>query len=144
MEYLHDAITVKSFLTQVPYEHKSKLFLSVKVNFFCVFVLGCDILAEMIASNIAAMHQGDIIHGDLTTSNMMLRPLIPSISDQTLSAQQRADSGDLGTLYMIDFGLSTVSGKIEDKGVDIYVLKRAFISTHPGSEALFEKILQFY
>jgi TP53 regulating kinase and related kinases len=45
---------------------------------------------------------------------------------------------------MIDFGLSTVSGKIEDKGVDIYVLKRAFISTHPGSEALFEKILQFY
>ena len=75
---------------------------------------------------------------------MMLRPLIPSISDQTPSALQRAETCDLGTLYMIDFGLSTVSGKIEDKGVDIYVLKRAFISTHPGSEALFEKILQFY
>lgn len=37
---------------------------------------------------------------------------------------------------MIDFGLSYVSGKIEDKAVDIYVLKRAFISTHPGSEDL--------
>ena len=37
---------------------------------------------------------------------------------------------------MIDFGLSFVSGKLEDKAVDIYVLKRAFISTHPGSEDL--------
>ncbi len=37
---------------------------------------------------------------------------------------------------MIDFGLSFVSGKLEDKAVDIYVLKRAFISTHPGSEEL--------
>lgn len=45
---------------------------------------------------------------------------------------------------MIDFGLSFVSGKIEDKAVDIYVLKRAFISTHPGSEELFERILKKY
>lgn len=37
-----------------------------------------------------------------------------------------------------------MSGKIEDKAVDIYVLKRAFISTHPGSEALFERILDKY
>ena len=35
---------------------------------------------------------------------------------------------------MIDFGLSFMSAKIEDKAVDIYVLKRALISTHPGSE----------
>ena len=55
-----------------------------------------------------------------------------------------AESGDLGILYMIDFGLSVTSAKIEDKGVDFYVLKRAFISTHPGSEALFEKIIEFY
>ena len=33
--------------------------------------------------------------------------------------------------YMIDFGLSFVSNKIEDKAVDIYVLKRALISSHP-------------
>lgn len=37
-----------------------------------------------------------------------------------------------------------MSGKIEDKAVDFYVLKRAFISTHPGSEALFEKIMIKY
>ena len=54
------------------------------------------------------------------------------------------ESGDLGTLYMIDFGLSLVSTKVEDKAVDIYVLKRALISTHPGSEILFDKILDNY
>ena len=45
---------------------------------------------------------------------------------------------------MIDFGLSQVSTKVEDKAVDFYVLKRAFISTHPGSELFFEKILDKY
>ena len=45
---------------------------------------------------------------------------------------------------MIDFGLSLVSGKLEDKAVDIYVLKRAFIQTHPGSETLFEHVLNTY
>ena len=47
-------------------------------------------------------------------------------------------------MYFIDFGLSFVSGKIEDKAVDIYVLKRAFISTHPGSEQVFDKVLEEY
>ena len=37
-----------------------------------------------------------------------------------------------------------MSTKIEDKATDIYVLKRAFISTHPGSEPLFDKILDLY
>jgi len=45
---------------------------------------------------------------------------------------------------LIDFGLSFVSGKIEDKAVDMYVLKRAFISTHPGSEALFDRVIEKY
>jgi TP53 regulating kinase-like protein len=45
---------------------------------------------------------------------------------------------------MIDFGLSSVSSKLEDKAVDLYVLKRAFISTHPGSELLFDKIIESY
>jgi TP53 regulating kinase and related kinases len=37
-----------------------------------------------------------------------------------------------------------VSHKIEDKATDIYVLKRALISTHPGSEELWERILEEY
>ena len=64
--------------------------------------------------------------------------------EQKLTAKHLADSGDLGELYIIDFGLSFVSGKIEDKAVDIYVLKRAFISTHPGSEELFQKVIEKY
>ena len=47
-------------------------------------------------------------------------------------------------LYVIDFGLSFVSNKIEDKATDIYVLKRAFLSTHPNSENFFEKVIQRY
>ena len=102
-------------------------------------------LAEMIGSNIALMHSGDNIHGDLTTSNMMLRPQTLKLTDKpNMTPTQIANSQDLGTLYMIDFGLSSVSTKIEDKAVDIYVLKRAFISTHPGSEPFFAKILDHY
>jgi TP53 regulating kinase-like protein len=37
---------------------------------------------------------------------------------------------------MIDFGLSYTSTLPEDKGVDLYVLERAFLSTHPNSEDL--------
>ena len=80
---------------------------------------------------------------------MMIKPRIPldrmmSGEPCRLSVQQIVDSGDIGDLYMIDFGLSFVSGKVEDKAVDFYVLKRAFISTHPGSEDLFERIMIQY
>ena len=54
------------------------------------------------------------------------------------------NSGSIGELYLIDFGLSYVSNKIEDKGVDFYVLKRAFTTTHVGSDAMFERILVKY
>ena len=35
---------------------------------------------------------------------------------------------------LIDFGLSSASNLAEDKAVDLYVLERAFVSTHPNSE----------
>ena len=96
------------------------------------------------------MHSGDSIHGDLTTSNMMIKPRIPldlQMSGEAaprMSVQDIVQSGDIGDLYLIDFGLSFVSSKVEDKAVDFYVLKRAFISTHPGSEDLFERIMIKY
>lgn len=34
---------------------------------------GADALMVMVGTEIAKMHSADIIHGDLTTSNMMLR-----------------------------------------------------------------------
>ena len=35
---------------------------------------------------------------------------------------------------MIDFGLSSNSSMVEDRAVDLYVLERAFLSTHPNSQ----------
>ena len=105
------------------------------------------------------MHSGNLIHGDLTTSNMMLRlpedpmsnfielgcdPTKPNKVPAADIVKQMVDANSIGELYLIDFGLSQVSPKVEDKGVDFYVLKRAFISTHPGSEALFDRVLTNY
>lgn len=36
----------------------------------------------------------------------------------------------------IDFGLGFQQPLAEDKAVDLYVLERAFLSTHPHSQAL--------
>ncbi|KAF8646032.1 hypothetical protein AX16_007457 [Volvariella volvacea WC 439] len=82
----------------------------------------------LIGVELAKMHAADIIHGDLTTSNMMLRR-IPGHPTQ---------------LLLIDFGLSYQSTLVEDKAVDLYVLERAFASTHPESEPLFASVLQSY
>ncbi|XP_072013537.1 EKC/KEOPS complex subunit Tp53rkb-like [Amphiura filiformis] len=84
-------------------------------------------LADKIGSVLASMHSCDIIHGDLTTSNMLLR-------------QPESSS----PLILIDFGLSQISTLHEDKGVDLYVLERAFLSTHPNTEELFERVLKVY
>lgn len=45
---------------------------------------------------------------------------------------------------LIDFGLAYNSNLIEDKAVDLYVLERAFSSTHPDSEPLFACVLDAY
>ena len=47
-------------------------------------------------------------------------------------------------LVLIDFGLSAVEQLVEAKGVDLYVLERALVSAHPGSEPIFECILGAY
>ena len=45
---------------------------------------------------------------------------------------------------LIDFGLAYQSALAEDKAVDLYVLERAFSSTHPDSEPLFASVLATY
>ena len=45
---------------------------------------------------------------------------------------------------LIDFGLAFQSAVVEDKAVDLYVLERAFASTHPGSEGMFRGVLVGY
>jgi len=65
--------------------------------------------AYMIGKTLAQMHINDIIHGDLTTSNMILNK---------------------DKLVFIDFGLSFFSSKDEDKAVDLHLLDRALASKH--------------
>ncbi|XP_022601150.1 TP53-regulating kinase [Seriola dumerili] len=86
-------------------------------------------LAQRVGQILAKMHDEDVIHGDLTTSNMLLR---------------RGPEDPESNLVLIDFGLSYISALPEDKGVDLYVLEKAFLSTHPNTEALFEKLLKSY
>ncbi|MCO5609193.1 hypothetical protein L7F22_063416 [Adiantum nelumboides] len=83
-------------------------------------------IMALIGVQLARMHQAHIIHGDLTTSNMMVR--------------KRGEEVEV----LIDFGLSNNSSLAEDKAVDLYVLERAFQSTHPSSEHLFSTILHSY
>ncbi|KAK2874617.1 hypothetical protein QQF64_003444 [Cirrhinus molitorella] len=86
-------------------------------------------LVDKIGQILAQMHDEDVIHGDLTTSNMLL---VSGTDDQNIK------------LVLIDFGLSYISALPEDKGVDLYVLEKAFLSTHPKTETLFERLLKSY
>ena len=81
-------------------------------------------VGEEIGRVVAAMHDGGLIHGDLTTSNILLRA-----RDQKV--------------VVIDFGLAHNSIIPEDKGVDLYVLERAITVTH-RSAAMFEHVMAAY
>jgi TP53 regulating kinase-like protein len=72
-------------------------------------------LSERVGELIGRLHSGGIIHGDLTTSNMILH------NDR---------------IYMIDFGLAFVDRTIEAQGVDLHVLFQTFESTHNQHEDL--------
>ena len=73
---------------------------------------------------VSLLHQANIIHGDLTTSNAILK-------------------GD--EVFIIDFGLGFVSTKIEDKAVDLHLIKQALEAKHfQNHEALFKNFLKGY
>lgn len=79
------------------------------------------LISRTIGTCLGKMHDAGVVHGDLTTSNIMIKdtPNEPGFQ-----------------VVMIDFGLATMQPNIEDKAVDLYVLERAFTSTHPGCETL--------
>lgn len=103
-------------------------------------------LMQRIGAAVAHLHGADIVHGDLTTSNIMTR----EPASTTQSTESNTGSADPlptaagGSVVIIDFGLGQVSSMDEDKAVDLYVLERAFSSTHPNSSALNAEVLAAY
>ncbi len=82
-----------------------------------------NLCADM-GKQIADLHDNNIIHGDLTTSNMILNK---------------------DKLFLFDFGLGFESLRVEDKAVDLHLLKQAFESKHYlHSEKSFDNVLKGY
>jgi TP53 regulating kinase and related kinases len=92
-------------------------------------------LARAVGAAVAKMHNGEIIHGDLTTSNMFIR--------STSGAGSAAEDTNTASpsIVIIDFGLSNTSSMHEDKAVDLYVMERALASTHANSQPIIDEVL---
>lgn len=72
---------------------------------------------------VGRLHSAGLVHGDLTTSNMICRE---------------------GRCFLIDFGLAQVSGELEARGVDLHVLFQTLESTTDNHPALKEAFLRGY
>jgi TP53 regulating kinase-like protein len=74
---------------------------------------------------IGKLHMQGVIHGDLTTSNMILNPE--------------------GKIFLVDFGLGEKTMELEARGVDLHLMKRALQSTHYlFAEECFEGVIRGY
>lgn len=82
-------------------------------------------LSHKIGVSVARLHRHGLIHGDLTTSNMIL-----SLE---------------GKIFFVDFGLGEKNSELEAQGVDLHLLKRALQSTHfQHWEECFQHVLLGY
>ncbi len=81
------------------------------------------LLSEQTGELIGRLHTCGIVHGDLTTSNILFKD---------------------GKLYLIDFGLAYLDKTVEARGVDIHVLFQTFESTHENHEELIKAFNKGY
>ena len=80
---------------------------------------------KILGCYIARLHLNGHVHGDITTSNIIITPQ--------------------GEVFLIDFGLHDYSDTIEDKSVDIHLLKRVLLSSHGSDfEACYSSFLRGY
>ncbi|KAJ5385990.1 EKC/KEOPS complex subunit [Penicillium cosmopolitanum] len=97
-------------------------------------------LLRRIGKTIGGLHKAGVVHGDLTTSNIMLR--LPT--EDTEAETTPTGVSTQGEVVLIDFGLASQSAQDEDRAVDLYVLERAIGSTHPRSEPFMEELVHGY
>jgi TP53 regulating kinase-like protein len=82
-------------------------------------------LCLKIGELIGRLHKYGIIHGDLTTSNMI----------------QNSE----GKIFFVDFGLGEKRKELEARGVDLHLMKRALQSTHfRFAEECFNAVIEGY
>ncbi|MFH0714415.1 MAG: KEOPS complex kinase/ATPase Bud32 [Candidatus Diapherotrites archaeon] len=80
-------------------------------------------MAGELGKNIALLHSNGIIHGDLTTSNVIVRGK---------------------KLALIDFSLGYYAKDVEDFATDLLGLQKTFQATHPGKEKEWKQLLRAY
>ncbi len=112
-------------------------------------------LASAIGKNIALIHQNNIIHGDITSSNIMLK------SNKIIDVHSKNNNNDLQEeivneynkngydleqkIVFIDFGLGKYSNLIEDKCVDLIVFKKSLQSIdYKIADEIFNNVLDAY
>jgi Kae1-associated kinase Bud32 len=80
-------------------------------------------VARAIGRMAGTLHANGIVHGDLTTSNMLWR-------DERI--------------YLIDMSMGEKTGSLEAQGVDLRLLKEAWTSAHYEVLDLFDEVLEAY
>jgi TP53 regulating kinase and related kinases len=81
-------------------------------------------ILNQIGEQVSTLHESNIIHGDLTTSNTILKEK---------------------KVFIIDFGLGFISLKLDDKAVDLHLIKQALEAKHfQNHEELFKQFLEGY
>jgi len=84
-----------------------------------------QMLCRRIGELIGRLHKNGIIHGDLTTSNMI--------------------QNHEGKIFFVDFGLGEKTKELEARGVDLHLMKRALQSTHfQFAEECFKAVIEGY
>ena len=82
-------------------------------------------LLEELGRQVGFLHSAGIVHGDLTTSNIILP--------------------DDGKPFIIDFGMATKSSEAEDRGTDLHLLQRSLIATHAlDATSSFKRVAKGY
>lgn len=109
-------------------------------------------LCSAIGSSVARLHNAGIIHGDLTTSNMIIidaktakATKAAGVGPHKSNEGKESPDGKAPRVCFIDFGLGFFSGKTEDKATDIHLMSEAFESTHCEiAEECFKAFLSAY
>ena len=81
------------------------------------------VLAREMGRVAGRLHRAGIIHGDLTTSNMVVRD---------------------GGIVILDFSLGGKARDPESRGVDLHLLREALTSAHARARAYYREVLAGY